>query len=557
MSVLFLLFLWGVFPEGAKTVIQTQQTVLAAVGEEARLSCCLVQPKDVLQVTWQVILPDEEKNFGTYNKYFGQRVTSDFRDKVDIKSEGLQNSSVVIKKVTEQDEGCYRCLFNTYPEGALSATTCLKLYELHDPVLHVRESDFPEQSVVSCSATGRPAPTVTLSVSQPDLYFSHYDTVGVTNSNTTVSVTTTAVLSGFHDGNIQVGCAVRVLSGPQKEVFVVIPKLKHTSADGAKTVIQTQQTVLAAVGEEARLSCCLVQPKDVLQVTWQVILPDEEKNFGTYNKYFGQRVTSDFRDKVDIKSAGLQNSSVVIKKVTEQDEGCYRCLFNTYPEGALSATTCLKLYELHEPVLHVRESDSPGKLVVSCSATGRPAPTVTLSVSQPDLYFSHYDTVGVTNSNTTISVTTTAVLSGFHDSNIQVGCAVRVHSGPQKEVFVVIPKPKQASADAFKEDLGSNSSGDNFTWIIVFCSLVTVTFVVVVLVICLLQKQKDRSSDPEKSPHRMVQVTMDTHGIVTPLMKKVTENVHKRSSAKKPSKHVRPKSSVLVPKCLLKQYNNN
>nr|XP_033472309.1 uncharacterized protein LOC117250360 isoform X2 [Epinephelus lanceolatus] len=56
---------------GLAAVIETQQTVMAAVGEEALLNCQLMQPKDVLQVTWQKILPEGVKNIATYTEYFG------------------------------------------------------------------------------------------------------------------------------------------------------------------------------------------------------------------------------------------------------------------------------------------------------------------------------------------------------------------------------------------------------------------------------------------------------------------------------------------------------
>lgn len=87
---------------------------------------------------------------------------------------------------------------------------------------------------MSCSATGRPAPTVTLNVPQQDLRISNYSSVSVTDTDGTVNVTTTAVLSRFHDNSTQVGCAARVLSGPQIEVFVMIPEVKQSSADGEK-----------------------------------------------------------------------------------------------------------------------------------------------------------------------------------------------------------------------------------------------------------------------------------------------------------------------------------
>uniref|UniRef100_A0A4W6F4Z6 Ig-like domain-containing protein n=1 Tax=Lates calcarifer TaxID=8187 RepID=A0A4W6F4Z6_LATCA len=242
-----LLFVRGIIHEGLTALIQTQQTVVAAVGEEAHLTCQLTQAKDVLQVTWQKVLPEGEINFATYNNFFGQNVNPNFTDRVEIKDGELQNSSIVIRKLMEQDEGCYLCLFNCYPDGALTGRTCLQLYELHEPILHVRESDSAEESVVSCSATGRPAPTVTLTVTQPHL--SDHNTGRVNNTNGTVTVTTTAELARSRDNSAQVGCAVRVLS-VQKEVFLMIPELKQTSADDDLTLIIAVVVVVAC-------SCCV------------------------------------------------------------------------------------------------------------------------------------------------------------------------------------------------------------------------------------------------------------------------------------------------------------
>uniref|UniRef100_A0A3B4H8D0 Ig-like domain-containing protein n=1 Tax=Pundamilia nyererei TaxID=303518 RepID=A0A3B4H8D0_9CICH len=208
-------------------VIQTQQTVLAAVGEDAEFSCQLLETKDVLQVTWQKISNNVETNVATYSKYYGPRVNDGFTDKFRFKNTGLQNCSIVIRNVMEQDEGCYHCLFNTYPEGSFTGQTCLEVYELHEPVVDVRESNSTEEWVVSCSATGRPAPTVTLSVSQQDLSFSQYNTVSVSNTNATFTVTTTAVLSGSCKHSTQVGCAARVLSAPQRGVTVMIYEVQE------------------------------------------------------------------------------------------------------------------------------------------------------------------------------------------------------------------------------------------------------------------------------------------------------------------------------------------
>ncbi|XP_060888469.1 OX-2 membrane glycoprotein-like isoform X1 [Labrus mixtus] len=289
---------------------------------------------------------------------------------------------------------------------------------------------------------------------------------------------------------------------------------------GLNSVIQTQTTVAAAVGEQACLNCLLIQTKEVHQVTWQKILPDGERTVATDNLHFGQRVDPYFSGKVEFRDAGLQNSSIVIRDVTEQDEGCYRCMFNTYPDGALIATIRLNVYELHEPVLHVRESNSSEEVVVSCSATGRPAPTVTITLPHQDLNF-HNTSVSVRNNNSTVTVTKTAVLSRRHDNSTQVGCTVGGSYGVHKEVFKMIPEVKKSLPD---EKSGANSSSRSRTLIII--SALT-TCVIITAVIFLWRRHKHQNSlshevhmneipgttdeDPQKtqeSPQENVQVRL-------------------------------------------------
>ncbi|XP_049426749.1 OX-2 membrane glycoprotein-like [Epinephelus fuscoguttatus] len=284
---------------------------------------------------------------------------------------------------------------------------------------------------------------------------------------------------------------------------------------GLAAVIETQQTVMAAVGEEALLHCQLMQPKDVLQVTWQKILPDKEQNIATYTEYFGEKVNPDFRDKVEFKYAGLQNCSIVIRRVTEEDEGCYHCLFNTYPDGALTGSTCLQLYELHEPVLHVRESNSPEEAVVSCSATGRPAPTVTLTVP-------HYNSTSVTNTNATVTVTATAVLPRLHGNSAQVGCAVRVLSGPQVEVFTMIPEVTLSSADDV-----------TLITVLVVVSCVCVAAAVIIIILLIRKHQKrlsHRDSEEKKKPRRR---TTDTEEDRTIIVMQDIQQVRQRTTSEK------------------------
>ncbi|CAJ1087558.1 OX-2 membrane glycoprotein-like isoform X2 [Xyrichtys novacula] len=340
-ACMLLLSALGIIQDGSAALGQTQETVMADVGEEVLLNCQLMEDKEVHQVTWQKSLPGGEKNIATYSRFSGERVNPDFQGKVEFKIAELQRSSIVIKEVTEQDEGCYRCLFNTWPGGALISSTCLKLY-------------------------------------------------------------------------------------------------------GSAALVQTQETVMAAVGEEAFLNCQLMEDKEVRQVTWQKSVPGGEKNIATYSRFSGERVNPDFQGKVKFRKAGLLRSSIVIKEVTEQDEGCYHCLFNTWPHGALISSTCLKLYELHGPVLQVRESNFSEEVTVSCWASAQPAPTVTLRVQHQELNsFKHTDN----NEDGTVTVRATAVLQRRFENSTEVECVVQVPSVPPRSVSDMIPGVKPPSAD--------------------------------------------------------------------------------------------------------------
>lgn len=113
---------------------------------------------------------------------------------------------------------------------------------------------------------------------------------------------------------------------------------------GQTSVIKTQQTVLVEVRGNAFLNCQLMQFKDIVQVTWQKILAEGKWNLTSYHKTFGKKVNPDCLHKTEFKYAGLQNGSLVIKNVTEQDEGCYVCLFDVQHESPLRGKTCIQVY---------------------------------------------------------------------------------------------------------------------------------------------------------------------------------------------------------------------
>ncbi|MEQ2186949.1 hypothetical protein GOODEAATRI_034093, partial [Goodea atripinnis] len=244
--------------------------------------------------------------------------------------------------------------------------------------------------------------------------------------------------------------------------------------------IKTEKSVLAAEGEDAPLSCHLQETKDIQQVTWLKVLENTEKNICSYSEFFGETVDPDFKEKVQFTEVGLQKSSIVIRSATEQDGGCYLCKFTIYPDGSLTAGTCLKVYELHEPILDARRRlNSSAESVVSCSATGRPAPSVTLTVLHQNISFSQYTSTSVTNSNGTVTITTTALLSAF--SSTEVGCSVSVLSAAPRELLVTVPGLTETSEDGLDKQTGSSDRGSRWPLIIPFMMMM----MMMIAVICL------------------------------------------------------------------------
>lgn len=80
----------------------------------------------------------------------------------------------------------------------------------------------------------------------------------------------------------------------------------------------------------------------VLQVTWQRGLkPESLENLATYSNRFGKQVNEPFNEKVSFRESSLNTSSIILKNITWEDENCYVCSFNAYPDGSKRKQMCL------------------------------------------------------------------------------------------------------------------------------------------------------------------------------------------------------------------------
>ncbi|XP_072556991.1 nectin 1a-like [Paramormyrops kingsleyae] len=215
---------------------------------------------------------------------------------------------------------------------------------------------------------------------------------------------------------------------------------------GITDLVRTQQLVMASLGEDVNLKCELTKQRNVKQVTWQRVSEQKSENMATYSERFGATVARPFRKNVNFLEIGLQQCSIVIKRVQWSDESCYKCLFNLIPDGAISGRTCLKIYELHKPIFVVKPVSGESKLLLTCSATGRPAPELSWDIE--DTALEHSTTY---NQNGTITVTKTATVQispRLLANTRQIKCTAQQEYGERKENFVTIPNDEMLSNKA-------------------------------------------------------------------------------------------------------------
>ncbi|NXL02070.1 OX2G protein, partial [Mesembrinibis cayennensis] len=154
-------------PPGSVQVMHRKVQAVRA-GGNVTFSCRSVTKEDVLQVTWQKETEGAEDNIATYSTMNGQTIAKGYVGHVSFAHSELQASAISLRGVTLQDEGCYKCIFNTFPSGAVAGRMCLKVYAISDPIVEAKLIPSPDKAEdsekvvgMSCSATGKPAPKIT------------------------------------------------------------------------------------------------------------------------------------------------------------------------------------------------------------------------------------------------------------------------------------------------------------------------------------------------------------------------------------------------------------
>lgn len=213
-------------------------------------------------------------------------------------------------------------------------------------------------------------------------------------------------------------------------------------------------------------------PTGVLQVTWQRLLKDDSvETLATYSKKFGRQVNEPYLGKVVFTEASLSSSTITVKNVTWVDDSCYICSFNVYPDGSQRKQTCLTVQgkfskdplETHSVITltiqqHLTLFSAPKwtseqienfflilcqgiaevetaadasirvhdeedvEVVFSCSATGKPAPTIQWNFSTGAFPLIQPQTTTATNSDFTFTSSRNISLQVPPDWNGHVDC---------------------------------------------------------------------------------------------------------------------------------------
>ncbi|CAJ1087567.1 OX-2 membrane glycoprotein-like%2C partial [Xyrichtys novacula] len=204
-----------------------------------------------------------------------------------------------------------------------------------------------------------------------------------------------------------------------------------------RTLIQTQSEGSARLGDQVDFNCQLTQPEDGDQKISPPLDPIVN--------------LSGFKG-----DCGHEDSHIVMRKLTEQDEGCYKCMSNSHPDGASSGPTCVRPFavsELYGPVLLARGPNSTVDVVVSCTVSGKPHPSLEITFPHQGLRLGRIIDHCVFNNDSSATFTMTAMMTRLHQNSTVVGCAAQVSSLPEKKSYRVFLEVKQPPADdALKEE---------------------------------------------------------------------------------------------------------
>ncbi|XP_056306530.1 OX-2 membrane glycoprotein-like [Danio aesculapii] len=259
---------------------------------------------------------------------------------------------------------------------------------------------------------------------------------------------------------------------------LLILVLSYTTRVYSSEIVARGDTAVV-FGQDASLSCTLPFVSGVKQVTWQRVRAQDVHTLATFSERFKDNVDEDFVGKI-IFQASFNSTTIEIKNTTFEDEACYICSFKVYPTGPKRETLCVTVKGISEITAAVNPADtSDPDVVVSCSATGKPAPTIQWKSTEQELKHFRSDNFTTHNndSSTTVTSNITLPLSQFHGKYVE--CLAQSDDYERSET-IYIPRQQQPDEDASRN------------YIITFSVLAVMAVVVILITVIFIYYKRKR-----------------------------------------------------------------
>ncbi|XP_034970667.1 OX-2 membrane glycoprotein [Zootoca vivipara] len=187
------------------------------------------------------------------------------------------------------------------------------------------------------------------------------------------------------------------------------------------------------LGGNATLRCTLpvVESSETVQVTWQQEVNKNFVNLAAYTNKSILNIDDRYKGRVNLTIFEHNDTAISFWNVSTQENGCYRCIFNIYPQGSKRNKACLSVYGRLNTFLHYSISD--GRLNATCLATGFPRPNITW-VAPRGLKEEHE----ITNPNGTVSVISNILVNASDSHSGQEMICKVTHRG--KEMDLKVPR---------------------------------------------------------------------------------------------------------------------
>eukprot|EP00073_Rattus_norvegicus_P051261 XP_017453645.1 PREDICTED: uncharacterized protein LOC685767 isoform X2 [Rattus norvegicus] len=288
-----------------------------------------------------------------------------------------------------------------------------------------------------CSAVGKPASGISIYPSQVTVHPAQEYLAQ--NPNATVAVTKTynnslktARILSVRDLAVSMTHPVRY-----EEMIVPLPGNKGESSQRIK--YNTFET--AVLGGNVTIFCNFTSLANVEQITWQKIQGSLPHNIGTYSHKYGEKILPPYINRLQCKILEPSASFMTIQGVTFEDEACYKCLFNTFPQGSHGGQTCLNILTVSELVTELQSvSGSEDLQNLQCSAVGKPAPGISIYPSQVTVHPAQEYLAQNPNATVTVTKSYSISLKTARSLGLQNVVVSMTHPVRHEEKIVPLPR---------------------------------------------------------------------------------------------------------------------